>query len=53
MPVGLAEEGAGEDSDVEDDAKRVKHTEAGNEMEKRGFKVQLCSQNHQECRNIA
>jgi hypothetical protein len=52
-PIGLTDEGSGEDGDVEDDTHEVKDRESEDELEKRQLEVQSGGQDDVDGDDVA
>ena len=53
MSVVFADEGPGEDENVENDAKTVENAESGDQADEGALEVQLCVANHQKGHDVA
>ena len=53
VPVGLVEEGSGEDDDVEEDAETVVDGEGGDEPQEEGLEVERGRGDHSEGHQVA
>ena len=53
VPVGVVEEGPGEDEDVEEDADDIRDAEKGDEVCKKLLELEFCGYYHTDRHNIA